>query len=223
MRIMIDNAIGKLFCIGVGPGDPELLTVKGQRILNDADVIAFPGNSSVAFQIALKAVPAIREKMQLPLHMPMTTEPQLLDSAHRSAVSSLEALLTEGKNVAVLNLGDPAFYSSFSYLLDSFIQDGFEVEIIPGVTSFSAASARLLQPLALGAEPVHILTSINEYDPSFRGVLVVLKVGKHLARWKSALAGRQVWMVENCGMQDEKIYHDDLPETAGYFSLLISK
>ena len=219
----ICNTFGKVFCIGVGPGDPELITVKGQRLLRDADIIAFPGDSSIAYQIALEAVPEIRIKTQLPLHMPMTTDPVQLDSAHRSAVLSLETVLKEGKTVAVLTLGDPAFYSSFSYLLDSLLRDGFEVEIVPGVTSFSAASARLLQPLSLGAESVHILTSTKEYDSSLSGTLVVLKAGRNLTEWKSVLSGRQLWQVENCGMPDEKVYHNDLPATAGYFSLLIAK
>ena len=217
------NTFGKVFCVGVGPGDPDLITVKGQRLLRDADIIAFPGDSSIAYQIALEAVPEIREKAQLSLHMPMTADPIQLDSAHRSAVISLETVLKDGSTVAVVTLGDPAFYSSFSYLLDSLLRDGFEVEIIPGVTSFSAASAQLLQPLSLGAESVHILTSIKEYDSSLNGTLVILKAGRHLTEWKSVLAGRQVWLVENCGMPGEKVYYDDLPATAGYFSLLIAK
>lgn len=219
----ISNTFGKVFCVGVGPGDPELITVKGRRLLRDANIIAFPGDSSIAYQIALEAVPEIREKAQLSLRMPMTADPVQLDSAHRSAVLSLETVLKEGRTVAVLTLGDPAFYSSFSYLLDSLLRDGFEVEIVPGVTSFSAASARLLQPLSLGAESVHILTSTKEYDSSLNGTLVILKAGRHLTEWKSVLAGRQVWLVENCGMPGEKVYYDDLPATAGYFSLLIAK
>ena len=82
----ISNTFGKLFCVGVGPGDPELITVKGQRFLRDADIIAFPGDSSIAYQIALEAVPEIRGKTQLPFSMPMTVDSILLDSAHRSAV-----------------------------------------------------------------------------------------------------------------------------------------
>lgn len=217
------NTFGKVFCVGVGPGDPDLITVKGQRLLRDADVIAFPGSSSIAYQIAVEAVPEILEKAKLPIPTPMTADPIQLDSAHRSAVISLEMVLKEGRTVAVPTLGDPAFYSSFSYLLDSLLRDGFEVEIIPGVTSFSAASARLLQPLSLGAESVHILTSTKEYDSSLNGTLVILKAGRHLTEWKSVLAGRQVWLVENCGMPGEKVYYDDLPATAGYFSLLIAK
>ena len=103
---------GKVFCVGVGPGDPDLITVKGQRLLRDADIIAFPGDSSIAYQIALEAVPEIREKAQLSLHMPMTADPIQLDSAHRSAVISLETVLKDGSTVAVVTLGDPAFYSS---------------------------------------------------------------------------------------------------------------
>ena len=214
---------GKLYCIGVGPGDPELLTIKGQKILNCADVIAFPDQSKIACQIALRAVPCISGKPHLPFHMPMSTDPDVLHSAHLTAVGNIRALLEAGKTVAVLTLGDPAFYSSFSYLLEHFRLGGFEVEVIPGVASFSAASAMLLQPLALGTEPVHILTSVDDYDPDYAGALVILKAGRQLGEWKAILRERRLWLVENCGMSNEKVYYNDLPDTAGYFSLLIAK
>ncbi len=214
---------GKLFCVGVGPGDPELLTLKGQRILAEADIIAFPGGSSLAYRIASHAVPAICEKTHLIVDLPMSADPDVLQTAHRAAVSEIKALLLRGQTVAFLTLGDPAFYSGFSYLLDAFSADGFEVEVVPGVTSFSAASARLLLPLALGSEPVRILTSPEDYDPAFPGTLIILKAGKNLKEWKSKLRGRRVWLVENCGLLEEPICSDNLPDTAGYFSLLIVK
>ena len=214
---------GKLYCIGVGPGDPEFLTLKGQRILEHVDVVAFPGDTRTAYQIASQAVPSICEKPHLPLHVPMSTDPEVLQSASLTAAKNIQALLEEGRSVAVLTLGDPAFYSSFSYLLEHFRSRGFEIEIVPGIASFSAASAKLLQPLALGAESVHILTSVKEYDPDIAGVLIILKAGRQLKEWKSVLKERHLWLVENCGMPNEKIYYHDLPDTSGYYSLLIVK
>ena len=213
----------KLYCVGVGPGDPELLTLKGQRILTGADVIAFPGGSSLAYRIASQAVPAICEKTHLILDLPMSADSDVLQAAHRAAVSEIEAVLLHGQTVAFLTLGDPAFYSGFSYLLDRFRRDGFDVEPVSGVTSFSAASAELLLPLALGSEQVRILTSPEDYDPAFPGTLIILKAGKNLKEWKLRLRGRRVWLVENCGLPEETICSDNLPDTAKYFSLLIVK
>ena len=106
---------GILYAVGVGPGDPELLTLKAARILTGADIIAAPKKRNelgVAFQIAEKAVPEIRTKKILPLDFPMTKDQELLSQAHDEAAEKIETFLLAGKTVALITLGDPALYST---------------------------------------------------------------------------------------------------------------
>jgi precorrin-2/cobalt-factor-2 C20-methyltransferase len=222
-----ENMSGILYAVGVGPGDPELLTLKAARILTGADIIAAPkkGNElGVAFQIAEKAVPEIRTKEILPLDFPMTKDQELLSKAHDEAAGKIETFLRAGKTVALITLGDPTLYSTCSYVTDRVRQKGYPVEYISGVPSFCAAAAKIATALALGEES--ILVSDPEKVDLFCGdTLVILKAGKKLRMLKSKLAdsGRDVYLVENCGMPGEKIYHglDNIPDEAGYLSLII--
>ena len=217
---------GTLYGVGVGPGDPELLTQKAVRILREAAVIACPGGKGgpgLAFEIAAQAVPEIREKPLLTLDFPMRAEAQ---AAHAEAAEVIKGLLWEGRDVAFLTLGDPAVYSTFAYVLPLVRDDGFAVEIVPRVPSFSAAAAALLLPLALGGEDVHILPA-GECDLSLPGTLVLMKPGRDLRALKAALkaSGRDAWLTVRCGMPEEAVYHgvDSMPDEVPYFSLIIVK
>lgn len=100
---------GMIYGIGVGPGDPELMTLKAARLLREADVIAIPGKKKetcTAYQIALGAVPEIEEKEIIPVVFPMTKDEVVLKESHEAAVKSLAALMDQGKTVAFLTLGD---------------------------------------------------------------------------------------------------------------------
>lgn len=214
---------GTLYAVGVGPGDPELLTLKAVRILRSADVIACPAKGDapgVAYRIAAEALPEIAGKKLLPLSFPMTGEN--CSPAHAEAASRVTAELREGRSVAFLTLGDPGFYSTFFYLCKAVAESGFAVEIVSGIPSFCAASARLLTPIALGGEQV-LITSEPQMD--FPGTIIVMKVGRRLPaiKEKAAGAGRTAYLVENCGMENERVYSgvDTMPEEAGYFSLMI--
>ena len=216
---------GKLYVIGVGPGDPELITIKAVKTLHKADIIACPKSregAGIAYNIAKEAVPEIEKKDILPLSFPMTRDETVLSEVHNEAAALIADQLEKDKTVALLTLGDPAFYSSAFYVVDILKNKGYDIEIISGVPSFSGAAAGLMQSLALGDEQV-LITTPQKVDFSFPGTIVVMKAGMHLADLKEKMTGRDVYLVENSGMEDEKIYHGDLPDKAGYLSLLIVK
>ena len=108
-----------IYGVGVGPGDPELMTLKAVRLIRAADVIAVPGDApqkSAAYQIAAAAVPELEQKALLAVPMPMTRDREQMASAHRAAASLLEQCAHEGKTVVYLTLGDPTVYCTFAYL-----------------------------------------------------------------------------------------------------------
>lgn len=178
---------GILHIIGAGPGDPELLTIKAFHVLTEnTDVVAYPGSApctGTAFQIVSQSVPAIKDKEQLPLSFPMSEDPETLSDAHTAVVRQVKDKLDAGKNVSFLTLGDPSIYSTASFLLGPIRTADYEVRIISGVPSFCAGAAKLLIPLVSGNEPVQIIPS-EDFDLSFPGTLILLKVCRHLALTK---------------------------------------
>ena len=216
---------GMFYAIGVGPGDPDMLTIKAVKTINTADVIACPEKKSepgIAYQIAKQTCPDISTKEILALGFPMKMGD--LSKEHQKMADQISDRLKLGKNVAFLTLGDPEFYSTFYYIADMIKEQGYDVEIINGITSFSAVGARLQLPLALGSERVMITS--DGFIP-FDGTLIILKAGRHLKEIKGKVAecGKTAYMVENYGMQDEKIYYNiqSMPDEAGYFTVVIVK
>ena len=125
---------GMIYGIGVGPGDPELMTLKAVRLLREADVIAIPGKEKetcTAYQIALGAVPEIDEKEIIPVVFPMTKNESVLKESHEAAVKSLSALMDQGKTVAFLTLGDVTVYSTYGYVHKKLLALGYESVLIP--------------------------------------------------------------------------------------------
>ena len=223
---------GLLYAVGVGPGDPELITLKAARILTGSDLIAAPGKESglgYAFQIAEKAVPEIRTKEILPLNFPMTKDSAVLSKAHDEAAEKIETFLQAGKTVSLITLGDPALYTTCSYVTDKVRKNGYHVEYVSGVPSFCAAAARIATALASGDGSILISNPDkfkDQSDLTSGDTLVILKAGKKLRMLKSQLAdsGRDVYLIENCGMPNEKIYRglSNIPDESGYLSLLIA-
>ena len=223
---------GKIYGVGVGPGDPELMSLKAVRLIRENNVIAVPGKEpkeSVAYRIAAASVPEIAEKELVGIYMPMLRDRKLIEEEHRKGAAALEKLLDRGENVVYLTLGDPTVYCTFSYLQHILEADGYPVELVPGVPSFCAAAARLNLPLAEWDEPIHIIPAVHRTDSKLDlpGTYVLMKSASHMAEIKKLLAesGRDVSAVENCGMESEKIYRsaDEIPDDAGYFSLIVAK
>ena len=151
---------GTLYGVGVGPGDPELMTLKAVRMIRENEIIAVPGadvKETVAYKIAVQAVPELEEKELLPIYMPMTHDAKELEENHAKGAKALEACLDQGKNVVFLTLGDPCVYSTFSYLQHRVEADGYHTELVSGITSFCAAAARLNISLSEWNEQLHIV------------------------------------------------------------------
>lgn len=223
---------GKLFGLGIGPGDPELLTLKAVRIIQESDVIAVPGKvkeESVAYQITRQAVKELDEKEIIAVHMPMTKDHEKLENSHNEGADQVEKYLKEGKNVAFLTLGDPTVYSTYLYIHKRIQDRGYEVEIVSGITSFCAVAARLNIGLVEKAEPLHVIPASYQIEDALKlpGTKVLMKAGKKMAKVKEELQKRNdsAVMIENCGMENEKIYRsvEEIPEDAGYYSLIIAK
>lgn len=223
---------GTVYGVGVGPGDPELMTLKAIRLIRESDVIAVPGRTAqetVAYRIAAAVVPELADKELVPIYMPMIKDRALIDAEHREGARRLEQYLEQGKNVVYLTLGDPTVYCTFSYLQHILEADGYSVELVPGVPSFCAAAARLGLPLAEWDEPLHVVPAVHKAAEALdqSGTYVLMKSASHMAEVKELLrrSGRDVSAVENCGMETEKVYRgvDEIPDDAGYFSLIVAK
>lgn len=217
---------GKLYGVSVGPGDPELMTLRAARIIREADVIALPSESRercAAYKIAVQAVPEMDDKEFLMVPMPMTRDKARLEEAHRNGVSAVKALLDEGKTVAFLTIGDVGVYSSCQYIYQPLKESGEDTELICGVPSFCAAAARLDRPLVTGADRLHIipaaydLKGLEELD----GVKVLMKPSRDISVLEGS--GHRICGVENCGKENERIFHG-VPEENdgfGYYTLFI--
>ena len=223
---------GIVYGVGVGPGDPEYMTLKAVRLIRENGIIAVPGKEpreSVAYRIALGAVPELTEKTLVAVDMPMIRDRAALAAAHQKAAGTLERYLDEGRNVVFLTLGDVTVYCTFTYLQHYLEADGYRVELVSGITSFCAAAARLGVALTEWDEPLHILPAVHDPEAELTepGNYVLMKSGKKMAEVKALLrrSGRAVSMVENCCMAGERCYHsvDEIPDDAGYFSLIIAK
>ena len=223
---------GKAYGVGVGPGDPELMTLKAVRLIKENDIIMVPGKDpreSVAYKIAVQAVPELKQKELVSVDLPMLKDREKLKISHRSGAELIESYLDKGKNVVFLTLGDSTVYSTFTYIQAYLMEDGYETELVNGITSFCAAAARLNIPLAEWDEPIHILPAVHSVDDdlNLKGNYVLMKSGSRLKDIKSSLSGggRTLMAVVNCGMEDEAVFTEaeDIPDETGYFTLLISK
>ena len=226
---------GKLYGVGVGPGDPELLTLKALRLIKENEVIAVPGKdirASVAYQIVKGAYEDLDKKILISVAMPMTKDPQVLKANHDKAADQVEDYLREGKNVVFLTLGDTTVYSTYLYVHKRILERGYEAEIVSGITSFCAVAARLNMGLVEADQPLHVIPATykaQEMDEILKlpGTKVLMKTGKKMKQVKESIekSGQKAVMIENCGMPSEKIYRsvEEIPEDSGYYSLIIVK
>ena len=238
---------GILYGTGTGPGEAELLTLKAVRTIRSCDMIAVPVSDSAlkepciweegmpyldrctAYQIVLPEVPEIRKKPVLCLPMPMMKEKEELKRIHDAGAKKVEEYLDEGMNIAFLTLGDPSIYSTYLYIHKRVQKDGYQAVIIPGIPSFCAAAAALNLGLAENKEELHILPDSYGIEEGLKlsGTKILMKTGKKMPYVKETVkaSNDRFWMVENCGMENEKIYEnpDDVPEKSSYYSLIVIK
>ena len=205
---------GIAYGVGVGPGDPELMTLKACRLIRENDVIAVPGKvpqDSVAYKIAVQAVPELADKELIPVYMPMVKDRAVIRKSH-------------------LTLGDSTIYCTFSYIQHILEADGYGVELVSGIPSFCAAAARLGTSLTEWNESLHVMPALHnthEGTLEWPGNYVLMKSASRMPEVKKMLSasGYDVIAAENCSMENEKLYRsvDEIPDDAGYFTLIIAK
>lgn len=222
----------KMYGIGVGPGDKELVTVKALRILKESDVVMAPvmaNGEKTAWGIVKDYIP---DKEVIDCFVPMTKDKEKLKQSYDAICDTVETYLKNNKQVAFITLGDPTIYSSYMQVNDEIKKRGYETELIPGITSFCAAAARLNMSLCERNESLTILpSSYKDVREGLRqkGNKVLMKAGKEILQVKEMLREENLLdkaqMVECCGMPNERIYRDlnELDSKSSYFSLIIVK
>ena len=221
---------GCLYGVGVGPGDPELLTLKALRILNGCSVIAHPGkthDAGVALDCVRPVVQEFHKKTILSCEVPMTKEAAVLDAAYETNVSLICERLDAGEDVAFLNLGDPTIYGSYMTIHKMVEDRGYEAYIVPGVPSFCAAAAALEDALCLRGEELHVIPA--SYDVAnaleLSGTKVFMKSGKKYQELREHLqnGARQVDVVTYASMDKQQCFRgaSNMPEEAEYLTLII--
>ena len=223
------NNRGRLYAVSTGPGDPELLTVKAIRVLEAADVVFAPSTGSER-QVALDIVSGyIDGKEVVSCSTPMTKDEKVLAAAYDEIAGDIAARLDAGQDVAFVTLGDVSVYSTYFRVDERLRPLGYDIEVVPGVTSFCAASARLGKPLCQGGQrllvvPVahHDIDDCLEVDAN----KVFMKSARSIMELKDRLSEKGMLdcasLVVNCGMEGEQVYQhmSELDEPSGYFSLV---
>lgn len=231
---------GKLYGVGVGPGDPELVTVKAARLIAAADVVAYHqgvGKQSNARRTAADLIPAgaIEEVLQYPVTTGTTDHPGGYAGAmaefYEECAERLAAHMEAGRTVVVLAEGDPMFYGSYMYMHDR-LSDRFETEVVPGVPAFSAATAAVAEPLVRQTDVLTILPGTLPEPELARRLAdtdgaIIMKLGRTFPAVRSALeqAGRLAGAlyVERASMPEERWMPvaDVDPTSVPYFSLIV--
>ena len=222
---------GTLYGVGLGPGDPDLITRKAARLIETARVVAYPtlaGGESFARAIAADLI--AKDAQEIVMDVPMTTDRVPAQAAYDLGAAAIAEALDQGQDVVCLCEGDPFFYGSFMYL-HARLADRYNVEVIPGVTSLTACAARAGLPIAARNERVTVLpgplpeTELRQRIEGAESV-VVMKVGRHLAKIRGVIADLglldQAVYVERASLPEERICPlVDAPEKAPYFSMIL--
>ena len=223
---------GTLYGVGVGPGDPELMTVKAWRLIAGAEVIAYlcaNGGDSTALEIAKPFLPDTFTPIAI--NMPMKVERESAQIAYDNGAKRISAALDVGCDVIFICAGDPFFYGSFMYIFER-LAAKYKTIVVPGVTSITAAAAELGQPLAERDEILKILPATMPAEKlkaelATSNAAAVIKVGRHFAKVKAALVELNLLdhatAIENATRSNQvicslnKIETDTLP----YFTTII--
>lgn len=203
---------GKLFGVGVGPGDPELMTLKAARVIREADIIALPDGGSGRSVVVDITADLTEEKKIVRCRVPMTRDQATLRVAHEKTADLLCSLLDEGHTIAYLCLGDVTTYSSFMPVHDVVLGRGYDVELVPGVTSYCAAAARLGVALCQEEERLVVAPATDVHLDEvlgFSGTKVLLKPSRDSAHIRELLAEHDLLdstsAVTLCGMPGERV------------------
>ena len=223
----------KLYGIGVGPGDPELLTLKAIRTLERCDIVAVPDSGSsdrAAFTVVEQYLTG---KPLIECRFSMSRDENERRRQRHAVADQICELLAQGKNVGFITLGDPSIYSTYAYVHQIVMTRGFSVEIVPGISSFSAAAASLNVSLCEGGQSLHVLPA--GCDASIKaglklpGTKVIMKSGKNMKQVLQLLKQNgladQTRVVSRCTMPGEQVldFNEALRQAdeIGYFSVII--
>ena len=218
---------GKLIGIGVGPGDTELLTLKAVNALKKVPVIFSPKSAKEKESIALSIVrPILKERKDYKRLMvvepifPMIEDQDELEKIWTSASEMISQYLDSGRDVAFITLGDSSVYSTYSYLQKK-LKDRYEIETIPGITSFTACAAAKNEALV---EQNQVLTIVPKIDDRLENILefsdsvVLMKASRNTSKLESVIEKKErpktIYSVENCTHENEKIiegFSDEKP------------
>ena len=221
---------GTLHGVGLGPGAPDLLTLRAARLIEGAAVVAYPalaGGDSLARSIAADLIPATAHEIRI--DVPMTRARAPAQAAYDDGAAHIADHLAAGRDVVALCEGDPLFYGSFMYLMAR-LRDRFRVVVTPGVTSFTACAAAAALPLAARDETMTILPGTLP-DDALRARLrdadtvAIMKVGRHLPRLRALLAAEALdaTYVERATTGAERVLPlAEAPDDAPYFSMILA-
>ncbi|MEW5803631.1 MAG: precorrin-2 C(20)-methyltransferase [bacterium] len=233
-------AEGIFYGIGIGPGDPELITIKGLRILQRTQIIAYPiscrGERSMALSIVEKAID-LAGKETIELFFPMRYEPEMLWLSWEEAIKRIITHLGQGEDVAFITIGDVSLYSTFIYLCEIMQRKypHIQVRFVPGVSSLSASAAAVSLPIGKADERVAIFPATEDRDRLRKTLedfdtVVLLKVNRVFAQVYEMLEEmgmlNKAILFQRIGTEQERIIHDLSPLTGrevDYMSLLIVK
>jgi precorrin-2 C(20)-methyltransferase len=221
---------GILFGVSVGPGDPELLTLKAVQTIQRCPVIAVPrtgGNKTLALDIASHAVPLEGKKL-LYLDHRMTTDKTVLLRQYEENTRLIATELDAGADVALLNLGDVSIYSTCSYIMDRIRNAGYTYEMIPGVTSFCACAAAAQQSLVQWDQPLTIFPgSYGDIDSALDtpGSKVLMKPASSLPILRKKILEKGLQkkcrVVSDCGLPSQKIGSIEDEDIVSYFTTIL--
>ncbi len=228
---MTGTLSGTLMGIGVGPGDPELMTLKAHRLISAAQVVAYPApdsGESFARRIAVDVIPSGAE--EIPMIVPMKADRFPAQQVYEEEAKKIAGHLEAGTDVAVLCEGDPFFYGSFMYLFAR-LSERFPVEIVPGVSSLNACASVLKRPLTARNDVLTVLPG-PLHDTELRtGIeaaeaVAIMKVGRHLPRIRALLGDMgligKAGYIERASLGEERVSPlVEAPATAPYFSMIL--
>ena len=226
---------GKLYGIGVGPGDPELMTLKAKRLIEECDIVAVPvkkeGEESVALNIARGAASVPEEKVRRILFT-MNKDKAKREECRQAAAEAIMEYLDAGQSVAMPVLGDVGIYSTYSYVHKKLIQAGYEVQMISGIPSFCAGASKANISIVEGNEGFGVIPSLKGIDQVKKAMgvfdnLVIMKVGSHVKEVYDILKAEgkedNAIIISNVGMEGEYV-GPLLPDRKyGYFTTMIIK
>lgn len=224
------SSTGKLYGVGLGPGDPELITLKAARLIQGADIIAYPAAEGVpSFARSIAADLLAHGPEEIAIEMPMVAERFPAQAIYDEAAEKIASHLEAGRDVVVLCEGDPFFYGSFMYLYAR-MADRYPVEVVPGVTSVTACAAVAGVPLVARNDRLTVLTGpMPEMELAERlrhcDAAVIMKLGRHFGKVKRALAAngltdRAVY-VERATLPAQRIGQVSEISEAPYFSMIL--